>query len=396
MQIEYGTAPISAFKVSERDENGNVTFMAIDDRPLQPSSRFWTSLCSNYSSHGLSLKLFKLFTHHEVFTRLTDVIGVNGKDRLRYALEVYDNGPARLLAVSNPAKALVHYESMKETLARYGAKDNAEYRDGIIRSTHAPAHMDDIQIAGDGFAHQYVMETPIDSYGKPLIYLSLLRKVCSNGMIGYARAFRSEINIGRGNDQDEAMFSIHRALDRFNNEEGYAALTERYDIAAKSWASVMETTRFAKILENMAKKNMFIEAADPKAPGFVNEMVRRKEATLGISTGLPNEEASPTTIKILRAFTQMTGDLCHMYNIAHLDAMSQKKMAKLPTKCKVYELFNFATEVATHYCSQKDGRILNAEMGEMISAEYDLELTVNTYPNYTDFFIDIDRDTDAS
>jgi len=390
VNIEYGTAPLNSFKVRETSDSGNVSVISVDGRSVTPSGRFWTSLCSTYSSYGLSTKLFKLFTHQEVFQRVTDVVGAEGKDRLRFALEDRGAGNPILLAVTNPNKALVRYERMNEVLARYNSGD-PEYKGGIIRSTHSPAHMDAIQIGGDQFAHQYVMETPVDGFGKPLIYLSLLRQVCSNGMIGYARAFRTEINIGRGgegNDGDDTIFSIQRALDSFNNEEGYAALRQRFESATNSWASVFEVSRVNKVLNKMAQKGMFTEP-QAKRGGIIEGLAHRRNVVLG-TDGTTAMEANPVNIKLMRAFTQMVGDLCSIYGIAHLDAVSQKKMQKIPARCTMYDLLNFVTEVATHYCGAKDGRLLQAEVGNFISAEYDLEGTKETHQQFQDFFTKLD------
>ena len=399
--IAYNIAPLNAFQIREVSEHGNVTVMSIDGQSVKPTPRFWTSLCSGYSRYGLSTKLFKLFTHQEVFQRVTDVVGAEGKDRLRYTLEDLGAGTPRLLAVTNPNKPLVEYPRMQEVLARYGATGergsaSPEYKDGIIRSTHTPQHMDDLEIAGDGFSHQYIMETPIDGYGKPLIYLSLLRQVCTNGMVGYARAFRTEINIGRGGDNNsdaDAMFSISRALDSFSNEEGYQALAQRFTSAANSYASVYEVNRVNKVLNKMAVGGMFTEPT-VKRTGVIDGLALKRGATLRLD--LDETKQSPVNIKLQRAFTQMVGNLCEIYGITHMDAISSKRMAKIPARCTVYDLLNFTTEAATHYCTTKNGRLLQAEVGNLISAEYDLEGTKTTHEQFTDFFTDLNTDTDVS
>jgi hypothetical protein len=385
--ISYGTAPLNGFKV-KHIEDGKVRAMSVDGVDVTPTPRFWTSLCSSFSTYGLSTKLFRLFEHAEVFQRLSDRVGGEGKDRVRFALE--DSGAARptLLAVSNPARALVPYEKAKQMLARYDA-GTVEYAGGIVRSTHAPQHMDDVSIAGDGFTHQYVMETPIDGFGKPLIYLSLLRQVCSNGMIGYARAFRTEINIGNASErEDDTMFSITRALDSFNNEEGYAALRDRFESAAMSWASIYEVNRVSRVIDQMTKGGMFRAPSVPQL-GCVEQLATKRNIVLG-GDGSSATDSNPINIRILRAFTQLSGNLCEIYGITHLDAMSQKKMTKVPARCSMYELLNFLTELATHYCDEKNGRLLQAEVGNFVSSEYDLEGTKETHPDFSDFFTKVD------
>src|SRR5438445_155010 len=94
-----------------------------------------------------------------------------------------------------------------------------------------------------------VGRTALDGYGRPSVYLSLLRLVCSNGAVGYSPAFRSELSVGRGDDG--VAFALTRVLDGFNNEDGYAALRQRFESAAKSWASVNEAQKLYKLLARL-------------------------------------------------------------------------------------------------------------------------------------------------
>jgi len=377
-RIECAVSPLRSIKIEETGAKGRVTRLSIADRQFLPTSRFWTSLCSTYSTHGLSTKVFKLFSHREVLQRLTDVLGGDDKARVRYTYEDKGSAPGHLLAVTLPSKPVVAYERITETLQRYGAL-SAEYGTGIVRSTHTPNHMQDFAIAGDGFAHQYVMETPIDGFGNPLIYLSLLRQACSNGMIGYSRAFRTEVSMGRGDTKNaDLMFSLERALDSFSNEEGYSALRNRFETATKSWASIAECNRVYKVLCAMAQHSLFLKEPSTGAK-LVNQMAARREAALGSvdrGDGFEQDQpggGSPVVVKIMRGYSALTGDLCSIYGLTHLDALSRKKMAQLPAHCSMYDLLNFTTEVATHYCDQKSGRLLQAEVGNFVSSEYDLE-----------------------
>jgi hypothetical protein len=387
-KIQYEVAPLRSIKIAETDQKGRVTVLKIDDRQFQPSSRFWTSLCSTFSTHGLSTKVFRLFSHAEVLQRLTDKLGGDDKARIRYTFEDKGPTPGNLLAITLPSKPVIQHGRIVETLGRYGAL-KTEYGGGIVRSTHTPNHMDNFQINGDGFAHQYIMETPIDGFGMPLIYLSLLRQVCSNGMVGYAHAFRTEISVGRGDNVNaDVMFSIERALDSFSNEEGYAALRSRFEAATKSWASIGECNRICKVLTAMGQKAMFLKepASDAK---LINQLVRRRTAAMG-GDGAAAVESDHTTVKIMRAYAQLTGDLCSIYGLTHLDALSRKKMQQLPAKCSVYELLNLTTEVATHYCDERHGRLLQAEVGNLVSNEFDLENSRDRKEQFSDWFVTAD------
>jgi hypothetical protein len=387
-KIGYSTAPLRSIKIEEIGEEGVVQMLSVEDRKFYPTGRFWTSLCSTYSTHGLSTKVFKLFSHREVLQRLTDVLGGDDKARIRFTFEDKGSAPGNILAVTLPSKPVIPYERINETLGRYNAL-TVDYSGGIVRSTHTPNHMADFSIAGDGFAHQYVLETPVDGFGSPLIYLSLLRQVCSNGMIGYSRAFRSEISMGRGDNQNaNVIFSLERALDSFSNEEGYSGLRQRFEKATQSWASIAECNRVYKVLAAMAQKGMFLQEPTEGAK-LINRFATRREAVIG-DIGTPEgSKASVQSVRIMRAYAGMTGDLCSIYGLTHLDALSRKKMQQLPAHCSMYDLLNFTTEVATHHCDVKNGRLLQAEVGNFVSNEYDLEGSKATKEQFADWFTDI-------
>jgi hypothetical protein len=387
-KIDYSTAPLRSIKIEEVGEKGVVQMLSVDDRKFYPTSRFWTSLCSTYSTHGLSTKVFKLFSHQEVLQRLTDVLGGDDKARIRFTFEDKGSAPGNILAVTLPSKPVIPYERINETLGRYNAL-TVDYSGGIVRSTHTPNHMANFSIAGDGFAHQYVLETPIDGFGSPLIYLSLLRQVCSNGMIGYSRAFRSEISMGRGDNQNaNVIFSLERALDSFSNEEGYSGLRQRFEKATQSWASIAECNRVYKVLAAMAQRGLFLQEPTEGAK-LVNRFATRREAVIG-DVGTPDgSKVSAQSVRIMRAYAGMTGDLCSIYGLTHLDALSRKKMQQLPAHCSMYDLLNFTTEVATHHCDVKNGRLLQAEVGNFVSSEYDLEGSKATKEQFADWFTDV-------
>lgn len=378
MKIAYDTTSIREFKVGQISPKGIVTTMTIGGRTVHPTSRFWTSLCSTFSSYGLSTKLFGLFPHHEVFDR----IATRTNDRVRYALE---EESGNLLAVTTPTKPLIRYDAISQVLQGREAQ-NIGYGKGVIQSTHTPPFMSDFKVGGDDFAHQFIMETPVDGFGQPLIYLSLLRMVCTNGAVGYARAFKTEIQIGK-EDGDAPLFSIQRALDSFNNEEGFAAMRQRFEAATNSWGSVYEAYLLDKILTKLAGHNAY--TTNNNAPSkLVDRLAGQREVELlGVNA---DSNANPLNLRIMRAFTKLTGDLPMIYSVPSLDAFQEKRMRKLPVKCGVYDLINFATEVATHHCTHEAGRSLQAWVGSMISSEYDLEGSRSKYGDFTDFFTSTD------
>ena len=225
------------------------------------------------------------------------------------------------------------------------------YADGVVTSTHTPRSGEQpFTIGGDAFQHRFVMETPIDGFSHPKIFLSFLRMVCENGMIGYGRAFRSDISLGK-----DIAHCISRALAGFDNGEGYAALRQRFESAQQSWASVRECAELCKALVKLS------------------------------------DGQSIKSDHWLRDFHRMTGNLHAIYGLANLDAISQKRQRVLPARCRVYDLLNFASEMATHRASAAASRTLQGYIGTMISDEYDMEGTAQSMTDFADFFLQSDE-----
>ncbi len=365
--FEYGVTTIGELQVETKMAEGKrhrrrpVTQVLIDDEPFKPTERFWTSL---YIRYGFSKSFFNYFTHEEVFSRISEI---SPNDRMRYCIERDEKtGKGQLLAVSNPTKSVVRHDDLMELLELYQG-GRVAYHNGIVESHHIPRMGGSrFQIGGDEFANRFVLQTPIDGFGLPNIYLSLLREICSNGMVGMGKTFRSQITVGKGHDA--TTFSLMRALDGFGNDEGYAALRQRFESAASSWASVHE----ALSLYNLTAK-----------------MLGRKQLGSDGAQTLPENGryAIPVGSPLLKSFHKMTGDISSLYGLANLDALSVKRQRTLPVNCKVYDLLNFATEVATHHAKPEGARRMQAWVGTLLSNEYDMEGTADNFGDFRDFFV---------
>ncbi len=350
--FEYGLTTVQDLRVVDaaRSVSGRLSIkrMLVDDTVVKPTRRFWKSFFVRF---GISDNVFRYFQPEEVFQRISEQAS---SDVLRYCIEHGGQGATKLLAVTNPDRPVIRHGEVAELVLRHGGTD-MKYADGVVTSTHTPRSGErPFSIGGDSFEHRFVMETPVDGFSHPKIYLSFLRRVCTNGMIGYGRAFRSDISLGK-----EIAHCISRALGGFDNGEGYAALRQRFESAQKSWASVRECAELCKQLMQM------------------------------------NDGASIKADHWLRDFHQMTGNLNTLYGMANLDAISQKRQRVLPTRCRVYDLLNFASEMATHRASPDAGRRLQAFIGSMISDEYDMEGTAQNMTDFADFFVQ-DSATDPS
>src|SRR5262249_16057245 len=153
------------------------------------------------------------FSYGEVFQRISEVAS---NDKVRWTVQRDDDGGGTVLAVTNPRSALIRHDDLMDVLNQYDA-ENVAYHNGFVRSTAGPRVGGTFATAGDDFQNRFIIDTPIDGYGRPNVYLSLLRLVCTNGAIGYSPAFRSELNVGRGDDG--VHFALVRVLEGFNNEE---------------------------------------------------------------------------------------------------------------------------------------------------------------------------------
>jgi hypothetical protein len=341
--FKYGSTRVRDFQavLKEDEHSGKVELAAIkvgDDQTM-PTERFWRSFFTRF---GISDNVFKYFDYHEVFQRISERIP---DDRVRYCVERDGNNRLKLLAVSNPARPVAHPSELRTLIERYSGLA-VSYDEGIITSTHVPRSGEGtFSIGPDRFKHRFVLETPVDGFGNPRIYLSLLRLVCANGMIGYAPTFRSEIRVGK-----EVTYSIARALDSYDNGEGYAALRQRFESAQSSWASINEANRLYRTLVKL-------------------------------------RSAGSLTPTVLNDFYQVTGNLNELYGLANLDTLSVKRQRVLPARCRVYDLLNFTSELATHHADPWASRGLQAHIGQLISDEYDMEGTAEKIDDFREFFV---------
>lgn len=380
VSFEYNVLPIRELEVvSEVDKKSGknrVSHVIAGGEKFAPTERFWTSLFARY---GFNSSFFNFYSHAEVFDRISQKMS---NDRMRLCVE--RGAESRLLAVSNPSKPVVDYSELSDLVGRYGS-ENVSYSNGIIESTHQPraTHGHTFKVGVDDFKHQFVLSTPIDGYGQPNVYLALLRLLCTNGAIGYSRAFRSQIALGKGDDN--VLPQLVRTLEGFGNDEGYAAMRQRFESSQKSWASVYEANMLQRTLYKMYAGRDVADTggqALPKGTSIATWFARNKHEWIG------NSEDAVGQTPIFRAFDNMTGNASRIYGLANVDALSVKRQRTLPVQCTMYDLLNFATEVATHYATTGAARKLQGWVGETISNEYDMENTKDSYTEFADFHLD--------
>jgi hypothetical protein len=367
-RFEYGTTSVKDLSVATGVDCKGKRFVRevlLNDEPLRPSNRFWNSLHLRF---GFTSNIFRYFSHEEVFNRISEVAP---NDRIRWCVERDEDGDGTLLAVTNPTAASIEHDDLMGLLNRYEAQ-NISYTNGVVSSRHSPRMDGTFFVGGDDFQNKFILDTPIDGFGRPSVYLSLMRLICSNGAVGFSPAFRSELSVGKGDDG--VAFALTRVLDGFNNEDGFAAMRQRFESATKSWASVNEANRMYKLVARLHNRG---EVDGPTA------------VPVRGGDGASECEGSP----LFGAFHQMTGDLTRIYGLANMDALSVKRQRTLPTACRVYDLLNFASELGTHHATATGNRLVQAFIGDLISSEYDLEGTVDQFTDWRDFFIGNDATT---
>lgn len=346
MTFEYGQTRVTDLVVNTeiRDDDGKEVpvRVEIDGEPMRSTPRFWHSLFHRF---GLAGGIFRYFDYDEVFGRIAKR---NADDQLRYCIERGGRGEPRLLAVSNPRRPFLPHDQATRLIARRHGED-VSCTDGVLRSRHVPGSgRSAFRIGPDLFNNRFVLEVPIDGFGQPRIFLSLLRQVCSNGAVGYSRSFRSDIRIG-----DDALHTLARALDHFDHDEGFAALRQRFESAQKSWASVREVLDLHRVVG-------------------------------GVET-----RGEPGRRGLLERLDRVSGDMNGLYGLANMDALSPKRQQVLPAKCRVYDLLNFASEVATHHAEGRGRLKLQAFIGTMVCDEYDLEGTAEKVEDFKELLVSL-------
>jgi hypothetical protein len=327
------------------------TAIEFNDDVYFPTTRFWVSLCAKA---GISPSVFNLFTHEEVFKRCVNLDKISGTGRVRIVEDVRNNS---LLAITDPSKSIMHWDNVMKILESKGAVGTFYDGSGIITSTHVLQNEVPILIGHEDFKQRICVRTPIDGYGSPAVYLSLLREVCANGMVAMAKAFKTVVKTGkksRSNKNDPVEFSLERMFDSYSNDEGFDALIRRIDFARRSKMSVREFHNAQKILCNL-------KVRDPSDKEGLDKLIRPEA----------------------RIFSRLAGDLHVKYGLAHLQEMTDRQMGLLETDLTMYEGFNFLSEIASHVLDMKDktealiSTKIQAWIGGKLTKSYDLEGTVD-------------------
>lgn len=344
--IEYVNANIGDIEIKhEGREKGKNNYTAkFDGKVVKLSPRFWSSMGSRFR---VNQSIFTYFSPEETLERVQQVHGADSN--VRFAIEKDGHGNFKqILALSSYEKKLVKFDEIIEMVKEKGGKDIA-YNDGVVSGIFKPNSGEQaFSIGGDDFTHLYKASFPVDGYGDPRIALALERLVCANGMVAESSAHTAKINLGK----DNPLHGISRALDTYANEEGYEQLVKQVELAQTTTASVAECNLVGKAL-----------------------------TTMGFKAG---------TGGVLSKYQAMCGNLCEFFGEASLDAINERFQQNLPSKCTVYDILNFITELSSHHVNPDDFRTLrtlNALTGTFLSGHYDLEGLEHGDDDFQDLFL---------
>lgn len=321
----------------------------IEGQRCVTSARFWKSI---FQTYRFGASTFRYFQPQEVFSRICEV---SRYDALRVVIEHHEKGPPVALAVSRPGNALVSIDQVRELSQTHGATESF-YGNGVMSCTFMPKSGEHSQAIGrDDFANRFLLDVPIDGFGDARIHVALLRLICANGAIGYNRAFASDIPSSKA-----PYHTLTRAIECFDHADGFAALRERFLAAQSSWASVHD----AHTLQRRLVKAIVTERGGKTA--------------------------------LLENLDRLTGRLREYYGVTNLDTLPVRRQRLLPVKCRVYDLLNFASEVATHAVEPDSARHLQAWIGDTLADEFDLEGTAGEVKEFADLLLDGDRSNAAA
>ncbi len=293
-----------------------------EDRIYNTTARFITSFARKLK---FSNNIFNYFTAEEVFDRVYQ----RNPD---VAFKVtFDRQDGEILGVVDENKKLLPAEIACNVFASDPRVQKIQYSKGVWEAEFLLDGSFSIRNDSE-YARKIWVHYPVDGVSMPCVYLSVLRQVCSNGMVAMVPGFRTDIEIN-----DESGTHLSRLLRSYNNENGFMALESRLQTAQDTLASVNELMKFENLL------------------------------TTQIS-----DQASASRLQT--RLEEMAGDPCARYETTSLNNIAMKKRSLLPVACSVNDLFNFCSELTTHHeniISRVDA--FNAALGGMLAQEFDLE-----------------------
>jgi hypothetical protein len=328
--------------------------LSVDGQRFEPTNRFVDSLSGLL---GQSRSVYRLFEPEEVISRAQER-GIN--PRIQVSSVQKTDGTREILAAVPRSKSIIDPIKYGEVLVRAGVDpENVGYHNGIITSNHQPVIPSAFAIGGQEMMNIFLMSMPLDGYGKPDAFLGFIRMICQNLGIMMDQVFRTSISTGKNKEEEvriDTMPQIERFFEAFNNEEGFTAIQQRLEVAHRTTASLNEFQQVWNAIKG-GKRNEDGEGDD--GSNFISDT--SPYSAYEIRNNLSDAAAGGSS------------SIAAFYGIGSLEQLNDKRRRVLRTFMSVYDLVNFATETATHHCTENGKRAVGSVVGKIIAKEYDLE-----------------------
>lgn len=307
-----------------------LTHVEVDGTRYKATDRFKQSLSTGFQVP----KTFRYHTPDEVFERVQ-------RFHPRASTRLTTIGD-RAYALSSPMRPLITPQLLERVFAAAGKEiKQASYSNGVMKIQTPITGGLPVTLGSEVFGHEILTQIPLDGYGMPELYLTMLRLICTNGMVAYDPAFKTSLQIGGGLDgtSDEGIIdTFSRSLQSFNNEEGFESLTRRIASAAVTPASVAEVQSLRNAIDDS-----FANHSD------AHHALKKVDETMGT--------------------------LADRYRTANYDHLSTKKVRVMPMYGTVLDMFNIASEITSHQSRKLKSDRLSVFIGTKMRHEFDLEGT---------------------
>jgi len=327
-EIELQDLKIVRTKTGETEKDKFA--VQIGNNQYVPTQRFWSSFGSRFL---INRDMFRFFEPEEVLERVIALNSKQSKENQAIKVTSY-NG--ELFAMVDAKKQIFTLDQVKEILESAGSNvaprsrfDKTKNEVEIVGASFLLDREFDgmsFKIGNEEFRCRTRFDIPIDGYGDASAVAGLTRLACINGMIASTNISETVLRL-----QGDILGSLRRAVDTYQNDDGFRAAELRTRIAMETVASVNEVMYCRKALSD-------------------------KHGSL------------------LPKFDKITGDLSTRYGKTSFNSLSDRKKSLVPSEVSVFEVINCLTETASHLSRPEERISLDRAIHYMLGKrEFDLE-----------------------
>ncbi len=311
-------------RTQNENDRENKFAIQIGDGMYTPTQRFWSSFGSRYL---VNRDMFRFFEPEEVLER---VIKKNGNSECKVTSY---NGD--LFAMIDAKKEVITHDQAREILENGAKIQKLSGRDSVkskVEVVGASFLLDrefdgmSFKISNEEFKCRTRFDIPIDGYGEASAIAGLTRLACINGMISSTKITETILRM-----QGDMLGSLRRAVETYQNEDGFRAAELRTRVAMETTASVNEVM-------------------------YCRDALKSRHAELA------------------HKFDRITGDLSTRYGKTSFNTLSDRKKSLVPSDTSCFELVNCLTEVASHLSTPESRIDVDRAIHYMLGKkEFDLE-----------------------